>query len=131
MMKIVVLDKLLQHGELLGARLKLDEHDVRVVSCGADAIDLAYLFKPDLLITNWDLKGDDYDGLEVAKAFHSANAKIKTIVFSERPSVQSVQQKLVQNDYGKVPGLIASFQKPVLLDRLADTVRHAIQTLLV
>ena len=131
MAKIVVLDNVFQHGELLGTRLKSDGHDVRAVSASADAIDLAHLFQPDLLITDWDLEGDDYDGIEVVEAFYAAIAEIKTIVLSARDSAKNEYRRLAESDRGKLLGLIASFQKPVSNERLAMTVSYAMQTSLV
>ena len=104
-----------------------DGHDVRVVSNAADAIDLAHLFQPDLLITEWDLESDDYGGFEVAEACHAANANIKTIVFSGRHSNQNDCLRLAEIHYGKDIGLTVTFSKPVSIDQLARAVSDAMQ----
>ena len=54
-------------------------HTVEIAHTGDEAIDFAYLFEPDILITDWNLHSD-YDGLEVAEAFHAANKEIKDFV---------------------------------------------------
>ena len=127
MAKIVILNDILQHGEILGTRLTHDGHVVHVVSDGADAIDLAYLFQPDLLVTEWCLESDEYDGFEVAEAFNAAKDNVKTIVFSGRHSNQSECLRLAEIYHGKDIGLIATLPKPASIDQLAQTVRDAMR----
>ena len=54
--------------------LETTDHDVRVAGSAEDSIDLAYLFEPDLLITDAELE-DDYTGIEVSQAFAFAFSK--------------------------------------------------------
>ncbi len=54
--------------------LQAADHDVRIAGSAEEAIDLAYLFEPDLLITDAELE-DDYTGIEVSQAFTFAYRK--------------------------------------------------------
>lgn len=122
MAKIVILDDVSEVCDIVRTRLSLDGHDVRTASAGEDAIDLAHLFKPELLITDWDLQSD-YDGFEVAEAFIAANPAIKTIVISGHYSVRSeIQRRFLQGGTAAKLGLVASFVKPFSIERFAQAV---------
>ena len=125
MSKIVILDDVVQIRNSLAIRLKAEGHDVRTASNGAEAIDLAYLFKPDLLITDWDLKSD-YDGLEVAEAYLAANERVKSIIISGHEDFLGVFEQVPATDIGQKYGLIASLSKPFSLVQLVRTVREAL-----
>ena len=58
MLKIVILDGAREVRQLAENSLSLDGHIVRTTSNSAEAIDLAHLFEPDLLIADWDLESD-------------------------------------------------------------------------
>lgn len=125
MSKIVILDDVVQIRNSLAIRLKAEGHDVRTAPNGAEAIDLAYLFKPDLLITDWDLKSD-YDGLEVAEAFMAANEHVKSIIISGHEDFFEAFGQVPDNDIGEKYGLVASLSKPFSLQLLVRTVRKAL-----
>ena len=66
--------------------LKRLNHEVRVAGSAEEAIDLAYLFSPDLLISDYELCGD-YSGLELAEACRHATSnrparEVKTVLIS-------------------------------------------------
>ncbi len=84
MAKIVVVDDEPLICDFIREGLEQLGHEVRVAKTGDDAIDFGYLFKPDLLIADWNLESE-YNGLEVADAFNFANNNIKTIVISGHP----------------------------------------------
>lgn len=125
MSKIVILDDAVQIRNSLAVRLKAEGHDVRTASNGAEAIDLAYLYKPDLLITDWDLQSD-YDGLEVAEAFVASNERVKSIIISGHEEFLEVFDQVPAEDIGEKYGLIASLSKPFSLLQLVRTVRDAL-----
>lgn len=125
MSKIVILDDVVQIRNSLAVRLKAEGHDVRTASNGAEAIDLAYLYKPDLLITDWDLQSD-YDGLEVAEAFVASNERVKSIIISGHEEFLEVFDQVPAEDIGEKYGLIASLSKPFSLLQLVRTVRDAL-----
>ena len=81
MAKIVVLDDQSEICELIKSRLQLDGHEVKTTNVGDVAIDLGYLFQPDVLITDWNLKSE-YNGMEVADAYSVAQENVKTIMIS-------------------------------------------------
>lgn len=125
MAKIVILDDTRKVRQLVCESLSLAGHDVRTTSVSAEAIDLAHLFEPDLLIADWDLQSD-YDGFEVAEAFQAANAKIRTIVMSERRSIQKAFSASTQATPGSNLGIVASLAKPLSLTTLTQTVNQAL-----
>ena len=125
MSKIVILDDAVQIRNSLAVRLKAEGHDVRTASNGAEAIDLAYLYKPDLLITDWDLQSD-YDGLEVAEAFVASNERVKSIIISGHEEFLEVFDQVPAEDIGEKYGLIASLSKPFSLLQLVRAVRDAL-----
>ena len=119
MAKIVVLDD--QPDICLSIKCCLTSigHSVQIAHSGDEAIDFAYLFKPDVLITDWNLHSD-YDGLEVAEAFHAANKQIKTILISgyicDALNKQVAEATVFQ-----------SLRKPFSMDKLVMIVDDAIR----
>lgn len=115
MAKIVVLDDQPNICEIVETRLLLDGHEVRTTNTGDEAIDLGYLFQPDVLITDWNLESD-YDGLEVAEAVSVAKENVKTILITgysvdEAPAPVEI--------FAKLP-------KPFSINELANTVDRAL-----
>lgn len=92
-------------------------HDVRFTRNGDEAIDLGYLFQPEILIADWDL-GKDYDGLEVATACQFANENIKTIVISGHT------QRLLECE--SVSSVFRTLAKPFTMERLFQCVEEAV-----
>ena len=82
MARIVLLGNELADRETTHEWLIADGHEVRVTQRGAVAIDFGYLFKPELLITDWRLSCE-YDGIEVARAFRFADNRTKTILLTD------------------------------------------------
>ena len=93
-------------------------HTVQIAHTGDEAIDFAYLFEPDILITDWNLHSD-YDGLEVAEAFHAANNEIKTILISGY-ICDALDKQLSDTE------IFQSLRKPFSMDKLVSIVDDAI-----
>ncbi|MEL7497693.1 MAG: response regulator [Planctomycetota bacterium] len=115
MAKIVVLDDQIRTCETIKHRLLADGHEVKTATAGAEAIDLGYLFEPDVLITDLDLRSD-YDGFEVATAVLAAKSDVKTILITGHDICRRTPDKR----------FFARFQKPFSLDKLAESVSLAI-----
>ena len=120
MAKIVVLDDQFDICLSLKLRLIEDGHEVRTSMVGDEAIDFGYLFKPDVLITDWRLESE-YDGLEVAEAFRFANQNIKTILMTgySMNEVSSRTEDL---------GLFKTIAKPFSLDEMSQMVTDALDS---
>lgn len=116
MAKIIVLDDEPSVCKVIECRLARDGHDVRVSNTGDEAIDLGYLFQPDLLITDWNLKSD-YDGLEVAEAMTAAKQNVKTILITGYTSIKDASPEVE---------IFATLPKPFSVDELANTVDRAL-----
>ncbi len=115
MAKIIVLDDEPIVCKVIECRLARDGHEVRVSTTGDEAIDLGYLFQPDLLITDWNLKSE-YDGLEVAEAMSIANENVKTILIT---GYSYHQNSLCQDIFAILP-------KPFSVEELINTVDRAL-----
>jgi DNA-binding NtrC family response regulator len=125
MPKIVILDDVDQIRDALAMRLQVEGHDVETASNGAEAIDLAYLYKPDLLIADWNLESD-YNGLEVAEAFLAANEDAKSIIMSGHQDFIDAFTQVPSAYVGEKYGLVGSLSKPFSLQQLMRTVREAL-----
>ncbi len=84
MARIVVLDDNSKICDGIAFLLEHDGHQVRVAQTGSIAIDLAYSFRPELLITDWKIDSE-YDGFEVDQAFRFSNPNIKSILITGYP----------------------------------------------
>ena len=118
MAKIVLLGTELAERETAYDWLIADGHEVRVTHVGAAAIDFGYLFKPELLITDWRLKCE-YDGIEVAKAFRSADNRTKTILLTDCSVSAAMHSAATAN-------IFQIIMKPVSKFALLDAVSQAI-----
>lgn len=119
MAKIVILDDHPDVCSFIQQRLARDGHDVRTSSVGDEAIDFVYLFKPDILITDWRL-GDEYDGLEVAEAFRFANENIKTILITGH-SIPEVEKRISTQE------IFRTIPKPFSQEVIAKAVNAALK----
>lgn len=117
MAKIIVLDDEPSVCKVIKCRLTRDGHEVRISNTGDEAIDLGYLFQPDLLITDWNLESD-YDGLEVAEAVSVAKENVKTILITGYSSCYKNRSQAVE--------IFATLPKPFSVDELANTVDRAL-----
>lgn len=117
MAKIVVVEDQPLLGQFLVESLEAVGHDVRFTQNGDEAIDLGYLFQPEVLITDWDL-GNEYDGVEVAAACQFANENIKTIVISGH------EKRL--KEFETDTRIFKTLAKPFTLDRLVQCVNEAV-----
>ena len=118
MAKIVVLDDEPVTCETIKRWLLAEGHDVRAVQTGPEAIDLGYLFEPDVLVTDLRLTCD-YDGIEVAEAFRFANKKIKTILITAY-SIAAIKKQ------AEAANIIQAMMKPVSRSQLATAVEQAL-----
>jgi DNA-binding NtrC family response regulator len=118
MAKIVVLDDQVDICLSIKLRLIEDGHEVRISVVGDKAIDFGYLFKPDILITDWRLESE-YDGLEVAEAFRFANQNIKTILMTGY-CVDEVSAQSADLDIFK------TISKPFSLEEISQIVAKAV-----
>ena len=84
MAKILVVDDEMKTCKYLARRLTDAGHEVRVTFSGDAAIDGGHLFRPDVLVADWNL-GSDYDGLEVAEAVQHVHRTVKVILFTAHP----------------------------------------------
>ena len=126
MLKIVILDGAREVRQLAENTLSLDGHIVRTTSNSAEAIDLAHLFEPDLLIADWDLESD-YKGTEVAEAFQAAVPNIKTIVASKHRSIQMEFSHHALTPSSNKLGIVDSLAKPFSTTALTRVVLATIQ----
>jgi len=119
MARIVVLDDQFDICLSIKHRLIDDGHDVRMSLVGDEAIDFGYLFKPDILITDWCLESE-YDGLEVVEAFRFANRNIKTILITGY-SIEEAKARSVNLDIFK------TIAKPFSLEEISQIVADALE----
>jgi DNA-binding NtrC family response regulator len=120
MAKILVLDDRPAICDLIQYGLIDAGHEVRTAYTGDQAIDLGYLFEPQILITDWDLKGE-YDGLEVCEAIHHANNKIRMILMSGH-SMDHLGDRFEQQY------VFSMLEKPFCIEKLFDLVEQALTT---
>ncbi len=118
MARIVVLDDQIDICLSIKLRLVEDGHEVRTSMVGDEAIDFGYLFKPDILITDWRLESE-YDGLEVVEAFRFANRKIKTILMTGY-SIDEVKAQSVDLN------IFRTMAKPFSLEEISRVVTEAL-----
>ncbi len=119
MAKILVLDDRPVICDAIQTRLSLEGHEVRTACAGDQAIDLGYLFEPELLVCDYDLKGE-YDGLEVCEAIHYANNKIKMILMSGY-SFSEIEGRLERQR------LFSILEKPFCVEKLIEQVDRALE----
>jgi DNA-binding response OmpR family regulator len=81
MAKILVVDDEPDYLDSIALLLKLDGHEVASAEDGADAIEGAGRFGPDVALIDWMLKGD-LDGLGVVRALRRINNKAGMIVMT-------------------------------------------------
>lgn len=81
MSKILVIDD--EPGYLLNLRMILegDGHQVETAETGDSALEIGGRFVPDVLLTDWKLKGR-LTGLDVARKLRTGNARLVTIVMT-------------------------------------------------
>lgn len=115
MARIVILDDHNDVCETIRHRLVADGHDVRTANLGEDAIDLGYLFEPDVLITDWDLNSG-YDGFEVAEAFDAALENVKKILITGFDTLPTSSAKF-----------FAKIRKPFSVEFLSQLVTDAVK----
>ena len=117
--KIVLLDDQPEICETLEYRLVEEGHEVRTALTGEDAIDLGYLFEPDLLITDWNLESD-YDGYEVAEAITYANGDVKTILITGCLGTADSDFQF----HAKIPKPFSYDELAAIVDRTLKTNKH-------
>lgn len=120
MAKIVVVDDQFDICLSIKDRLIEDGHDVRISRVGDEAIDYGYLFEPDLLITDWRLESE-YDGLEVAEAFHFANEHIKTVLITGY-SIEEIESRTENL------GIYKTVLKPFSMEEISQVVSDVLET---
>jgi DNA-binding NtrC family response regulator len=104
--------------------LLAEGHYVRTAQTGADAIDLGYLFVPDVLVTEWRLNCD-YNGVEVAKAMRFANGKTKTILITDDAATSVIPEAATANIFQTLVKplsrslLVGAVSMALALDRVA------------
>ena len=101
----------------LGLALKAAGYSLREVANGVEALDLQHERPAQFLIT--DLFMPETDGLELLQAFHRGFPETKIVVVSGGG-------KRAKGDYlasAKLIGADATFEKPVEIEALLDTLR--------
>ena len=121
MARVVVVDDEIATGKYLGRRLIESGHEVRVTNLGDAAVDLGHLFRPDVLVVDWNL-GSDYDGLEVAEAVHHVHPQVRTILFTAYPPAGLLEH------IDQAP-LFALVTKPFTLSDICELVAKAVDDL--
>ena len=119
MSKILILDDRPAICDLIQLRLVEEGHEVRTACDAEQAIDLGYLFEPDLFISDWNLKGE-YDGLEVCEAIQHANSKTKMILMSGLP-MHTLEARLERQS------LFSTLRKPFSIEKLVELVNQALK----
>ncbi len=99
----------------LGLALSDDGFDVRMEGSGKAAIDSGLAFKPDILVSDWNLNGG-VDGLEVSKSLQSVLPNLKVILFSGS-STDEMRKKATDID------LFAVLEKPLDLEEIILYIR--------
>ena len=101
----------------LGLALKAAGYSLREAANGHEALDLQHERPASFLIT--DIFMPETDGIELIEAFHRAFPNTKIVVVSGGG-------KRTKGDYlasAKLLGADATFQKPVAIETLLDTLR--------
>ena len=113
--RIVILDDQPEICNTIESILIAKGHVVRTANTGEEAIDLGYLFEPDLLITDWDLESD-YDGYEVAEAVRYAKSNTQAILITGCPE----KPKREFPFFAKLPKPFSSVTLSLAVDRALD-----------
>lgn len=96
--------------------LVFDGHVVRTSIHPEEAIDMAHLFKADVLIADWNLK-NHYDGFEVAMAIKEVREDIKTILITGYHEITDPPSGL---------SIFATLQKPFPAIEMSSMVDRAL-----
>ena len=119
MARVLVVDNELGFREHLKRLFSADGYDVETAASGAEAIESAGRFDPDVLVTDWILK-DHLDGLDVSRSLRELNPRLATILITGYPSPELKTE-------AKAAHVAAFFKKPFDPEKLQDAVRRAIE----
>ena len=78
MKKVLVIDDESVSAVFLGSSLTQEGFDVRIATRADEALSIASVFHPDVLITDWMLK-DAKDGTDVARLLRNENSNLEVI----------------------------------------------------
>lgn len=114
MTKVLIVEDQRSSAEGLRRLLSCRGHQVRTSLRASDAIEQGAAFRPDLLITDCDLR-DSLNGFDVAKRLREAVPSVAVVFVTGMP------RDMVEGSVAKIEGA-QLLTKPIDFDRLADVV---------
>ncbi len=119
MARICIVDDDFDYCEELEYALRRDGHEVITSFSGFEAIERGSLFRPDVLVTDWMLKGAVH-GLSVSDALQVVNPHMRSILMTGFASAD------LQQDAGSA-GIIEFIEKPFHLGTIRKAVSAALE----
>ena len=116
MRRVLVIDDEQSYRKHLKRALCEDGYRVEVAANPREARDLALLFRPDVVITDWMLK-DDVNGLELADWFREVNPELSVVLITGFPMAS------LKPDEAR-GGRLEFLEKPFRMETLLDAVRR-------
>lgn len=118
-MKVLVVDDEIGYCRKLGRYLSARGYDVVTATTGEEAVSIGSRTHPELLITDWMLRGDVH-GLHVIDALKAVYPKTRAVMMSGFASAD-LREEAAQRD-------VAAFvEKPFSPEQLESAVAHALQ----
>lgn len=114
--KLLIIDDEEQYLQAISKRLRNRGFDVRAVSSGPEAVEIARKEKFDLALL--DLKMPDMDGGEVLKVLKREHKYLEAIILTGHGSLERAVELTKIGAFGYLP-------KPYELEKLVETLRDA------
>jgi two-component system, OmpR family, response regulator MprA len=116
--RVLVVEDDEEIAQVLQRSLRIEGYDVRLAADGAEALDAATAFVPDLVVLDLGLPG--LDGIEVARRLR-AHDDVPILILTARDGVESRVEGL---DAGADDYLVKPFERQELLARLRALLRR-------
>ena len=116
-MRILIVDDEPTYREYLKRFLRRDGLDVRTAQTGAEAIEIARDFEPDILLADWMLRCEMH-GIEVGEALRAQRPDLRILLMTGFPTSD------LEAEAERV-GINGFLEKPFALDDLSKAIRTA------
>lgn len=119
MAKLLIVDDEASYRDQLEIIFANDGHTVRTAGGGREAIQIAIELRPDVVITDWMLRGDMH-GLHIIQVLHAVFPRMACVVITGFPS-QHLREVAWRTQ------VIDFIEKPFTLDRIRLSVKQALE----
>ena len=116
--RILIVDDEPTYREYLERFLSRDGLDVRTAETGAEAIELAKSFAPDILLADWMLRCEMH-GIEVGEALRAQRPDLRILLMTGFPTAD------LEAEAARV-GIDGFLEKPFALEDLSNAIKSAL-----